>query len=58
MSTVQVIDTADPESDAEPTIVAALEGRGDLSLWKPLRFGVDRRRLHLFDRESGRTLAR
>ena len=51
-----VIDTADTEKPAGPTLVAALEGRGQVSLWEPLRLGVDHRQIHLFDPVTGLAL--
>lgn len=59
-----VIDTTESDSaiepiePIEPTMVVALEGQGDVSLWKPLRLAVDHRQIHLFDRETGAALDR
>ncbi len=56
VSDAPVIDTSDSAPTGSPTIVAAVEGRGEVSLWQPLRLGVDHTRLHLFDPETGLTL--
>ena len=48
-----LIDTAEPELATEPALVAAVEGRGEVSLWKPLHLAVDHRQIHLFDHETG-----
>jgi multiple sugar transport system ATP-binding protein len=52
----QVIDTTESQAVREPTIVAAVEGRGDVSLWEPLRLAVDHGGLHFFDLQTGLAL--
>ena len=51
-----LIDTAEPELAQEPALVAAVEGRGEVSLWKPLHLAVDHQQIHLFDHDTGATL--
>lgn len=48
-----MIDTAEPELATEPALVAAVEGRGEVSLWKPLHLAIDHRQIHLFDDDTG-----
>ena len=39
----------DDGAPADLAIVAALEGRGDVNRWAPLRIGVDHSQIYLFD---------
>ncbi len=48
-----VIDVTHAQSLAESTVIASLDGRGEVSLWKPLRLAVDHSQIHLFDRDTG-----
>ena len=49
----EVIDTTVPSEAVERVVVAAIEGRDPVSLWRPLRFTVDQRRISFFDRDTG-----
>ena len=50
---VDTRDAGDTVGADEPTVVAALEGRREISLWKPLRLAVDHTQIYLFDSATG-----
>jgi multiple sugar transport system ATP-binding protein len=43
-------DLVDDDVTEDSTIIAALEGRGDVNRWAPLRISVDHSQIYLFDR--------
>ena len=49
---VGIDELGEDESPNEAAIVVALEGRGELDRWAPLRIAVDHDELHLFDHET------
>jgi multiple sugar transport system ATP-binding protein len=49
---VGIDELGEDESPSEAAVVVALEGRGDVNRWAPLRVAVDHDQLHLFDHDT------